>query len=178
MRQQAPNLYGLSEFRGSKVSRSHHHGEDQLLKVSRQLRLQIMFQILQNKTKKKAQNTNQQIKLPIMDPSSSKISQNTPSHKWSYKLQPLELFACWCDFPKVRWWRFHRCLFTMFNVVLFLFLHFLKGTTQATLSLEGVFYIQVLTKSFHGFTENFNIPERVSPWKVFNRAPVAFLLKG
>lgn len=34
------------------MNRTHHHGEDQLLKVSCQLRLQIMNQILQNKTKK------------------------------------------------------------------------------------------------------------------------------
>lgn len=35
------NLYSVSELRCIKVCRAHHHGEDQLLKVSSELRLQI-----------------------------------------------------------------------------------------------------------------------------------------
>lgn len=33
----------------------------------------------------------------------------------------------------------------------------------------------LLTKTLHSFSKNFNIPQWVSPWEVFNRTPEPFL---
>lgn len=54
------NLYGISEFSGVKVSRSHQHGERQLFKVSSQLRFQVTDQILTSRGKRKQHEEGEQ----------------------------------------------------------------------------------------------------------------------
>lgn len=68
-----------------------------------------------NRTRER-QKKNYYRKLSAVNQLKDKLSSNIPSRKLFYKLQPLELSACWCDSPKARWWRSRRCLSKVFKV--------------------------------------------------------------